>query len=286
MNRTDRGVLRHIVLRQSRASGKMILTLVAGRRPKVLNELAERIEAQIPEVDGVHLHLNTEIGNSIFQVTEDGIGSRCMAGTSTIEEELGGVRLNIGSGDFFQANPSVADLMVRDVVELVSDERDRPIVDLYCGVGAFTLALAKEHGWGIGIDVVASAVRRAQQNAQKNRISAEFVAGPVEERIADIAVRVAGAAPVVVMDPARRGVEPSVIDAVTELKPSRLIYVSCNATTLARDLVGFVAKGWAIEGMKAYDMFPQTAHLELVVDLRPAVRPQPARSGPRRRKVR
>ncbi len=283
---TDKGVLRHVVLRQSRTTGKMLVTLIAGRRPKILNELAECLEAHVPEIAGVHLHLNEDPGNAIFEVTEDGVGSRFLSGDPTIEETLAGIRLDIGPGDFFQANPGVADRLVSDVVELLSDERDRPVVDLYCGVGAFTLALAREHQWAIGIEVVASAVRRARQNATKNRISAEFIAGPVEERISEVAARLKGAAPVVVMDPARRGLEPSVIEAVTNLKPCRLIYVSCNPTALARDLVGFVANGWAIEGIKAYDMFPQTAHLELVVDLRPAVRPTPARGGPRRRIVR
>lgn len=282
----DEGVLRHVVLRQSRTTGKILVTLVAGRRPRTLNELAERIEAHVPEIGGVHLHLNEDPGNAIFSVTEDGIGTRFLSGDPTIEETCAGVRLDVGPGDFFQANPGVADQMVRDVVDMLASERDRPVVDLYCGVGAFTLALAKEHKWAIGIEVNTTAVERAKANARKNHISAEFLAGAVEDRIAEVAVRLKDAAPVVVMDPARRGLEPSVIDAVTALKPSRLIYVSCNATTLARDLVGFVSQGWSIEGILAYDMFPQTAHVELVVDLRPAVAPKAARGGPRRRIVR
>ena len=176
--------------------------------------------------------------------------------------------------------------MVSDVVELLAEDRDRPVVDLYSGVGAFTLALAKHHGWGIGIEGVASAVRRARENAQLNHIKAEFLAGPVESHLYDLTKRLKGAAPVVVMDPSRRGLDEEVIDSVIELKPARAVYVSCNPASLARDLVSFLGAGWSIAGIKAYDMFPQTSHLELVVDLRPASKPKATRGGPRRRIVR
>ena len=283
---TGRGVLRYVVMRQSRVNNEILITLVTARRPRILSELAERLTSSVPEIVGVHVHVNSEPGNAIYDVGEEGIGSLRLEGKLAIEEKLAGVRLQVGPGDFFQANPATADRMVSDVVELLAEDRDRPVVDLYSGVGAFTLALAKHHGWGIGIEGVASAVRRARENAQLNHIKAEFLAGPVESHLYDLTKRLKGAAPVVVMDPSRRGLDEEVIDSVIELKPARAVYVSCNPASLARDLVGFLGAGWSIAGIKAYDMFPQTSHLELVVDLRPASKPKATRGGPRRRIVR
>jgi len=284
--RTGRGVLRYVVMRQSRATKEILVTLVTARRPRILSDLADRLVDSVPEIVGVHVHVNGEEGNAIYDVDEDGVGSLRLAGKLTVEDKLAGVRLGIGPGDFFQANPSTADKMISDVVEMLKPDRERPVVDLYSGVGAFTLALAQHHGWAIGVEVVASAVRRARENAQLNHIKAEFVAGPVEDHIRDLAKRLSGAAPVVVMDPSRRGLEESVIQGVADLKPARVIYVSCNPSSLARDLVGFLGAGFRVEGIKAYDMFPQTSHLELVADLRPASIPKATRGGPRRRIVR
>jgi len=283
---SGRGVLRYVVMRQSRTTGEILVTLVTARRPRILHDLAERLEDAVPEIVGVHVHVNKDPGNAIYDMGEDGIGSLRLTGKLTIEDTIAGVRLGVGPGDFFQANPGTADRMVSDVVEMLKDERERPVVDLYSGVGAFSLALAKHHGWAIGIEVVGSAVRRARENAQLNHIKAEFVAGAVEEQLHEVSGRLKGAAPVVVMDPSRKGLEASVIENVTDLKPSRVIYVSCNPSTLARDLVGFIGAGFSVAGIKAYDMFPQTSHLELVADLRPASAPKPTRGGPRRRIVR
>jgi 23S rRNA (uracil1939-C5)-methyltransferase len=283
---TGRGVLRYVVMRQSRVNDEILLTLVTARRPRILHDLAERLTEAVPEIVGVHVHVNSEPGNAIYNMSEEGIGSLRLEGRLAIEEKLAGVRLQVGPGDFFQANPGTADLLVSDVVELLKDDRDRPVVDLYSGVGTFTLALAKHHGWGIGIESVASAVLRARENAQLNHIKAEFLAGPVESHLYDLTKRLKGAAPVVVMDPSRRGLDPEVIDAVVALEPARAVYVSCNPASLARDLVGFLGAGWTIAGIKAYDMFPQTSHLELVADLRPPTKPEPTRGGPRRRIVR
>ncbi len=283
---TGRGVLRHVVMRQSRTSGEILVTLVTARRPRILNDLAERLVDSVPAIVGVHVHVNAERTNAIFDVGEDGIGSLRLAGKLTIEETIAGVRLMVGPGDFFQANPATADRMVSDVVEMLKDDRERPVVDLYSGVGAFTLALAKHHGWGLGVEVIGSAVRRARENAQINHIKAEFVAGAVEDHLQDLSTRLEGAAPVVVVDPSRRGLEETVTESIIDLKPARVIYVSCNAASLVRDLVGFIGAGFKVEEVRAYDMFPQTSHLELVVDLRPVSKPKPTRGGPRRRIVR
>jgi 23S rRNA (uracil1939-C5)-methyltransferase len=283
---TERGVLRHVVIRQSRLTRELMVTLVVGRRPKVLHDLATDIAHSIAEVAGVHIHVNGEPGNAIYHVSDGVIRTRPLEGKRTIEDEIAGVKMRIGPGDFFQANPATADLIVRDVISLTEDLRDRPVVDLYCGVGAIALPMAKHHPWVGGIEVSGGAVDRARESASIAKLSAEFLAGTVEERLPEMIARVKDAAPVVILDPARRGLEPEVFDPIESMNPSRMIYVSCNPASLARDLAEWIKRGWTVGDLRAYDMFPQTGHVEMLAVLNPPSVPVPKKGGPRRRFVR
>ena len=283
---TERGVLRHVVVRQSRLTNELMVTLVVGRRPKILHDLAMDIAHGIAEVAGVHLHVNSEPGNAIFHVRDGVIHTRPLEGKRTIEDEIGGVRLRVGPGDFFQANPAMANRIVDDVLSLSADLRDRPVVDLYSGVGAIALPLAQQHPWVGGIEVSGGAVDRARESAAAARLSAEFLAGTVAERLPDFVDRVKDAAPVVILDPARRGLEPEVFDPIESLQPARMIYVSCNPVSLARDLAEWIKRGWTVGDVRAYDMFPQTGHVEMLAVLHPPQAPVPKKGGPRRRIVR
>ncbi|MFT5682507.1 MAG: 23S rRNA (uracil1939-C5)-methyltransferase [Myxococcota bacterium] len=284
----DRGVLRYAVIRQSRSTGEILLTLVAGRKDRILGELVEAVSTQNPDIAAIHLHLNDIEGNSIFDRDEDGrVGVLPMRGNMVIEDELGGIKMQIGPGDFFQINPAMADVIVADVLEAFAGDRDRPAIDLYSGVGGFALALGKAHGWSLGIEGITSAVTRARANARLNRISAEFIAGDVVDVLPDVKTRLNGRAPVVVVDPARRGLEAGVIEGLLDLAPARIAYLSCNPRTMARDMAAFVEAGWSIQSVKAYDMFPQTAHIETLAILTPADAPPPVtRRAPRRKVIR
>jgi 23S rRNA (uracil1939-C5)-methyltransferase len=129
-------------------------------------------------------------------------------------------------------------------------------------------------------------VERAKTNAQLLKVKAEFLAGPVAEMVPQWASRVSDSAPVVVLDPARKGLEEEAFDPIESLKPARIMYVSCNPAALARDLAEWVRRGWTVDALRAYDMFPQTAHLEMLAVLSPAVAPVAKKDGPRRRIVR
>lgn len=281
----ERGILRHVLLRQSRATGEVLVTLVAGRDHRILRELAEGIATQVSAVASVHLHLNDDPGNAILRIDPESERPPflCLRGKETIEEELAGVRLMVGPGDFFQANPGTADLLVRDALAAVADLSDRPAVDLYCGVGAFALPLAQQHGFALGVELGAGAVARAEANARRLHLPAEFSAGPVAELLPAVARRVAGRGPVVLVDPARHGLEPEVARGILALEPSRLLYVSCNPRALAIDLRRFLGEGWRIRRLRAYDMFPQTSHVELLAELEPPVVPTVEGRAPQRR---
>jgi 23S rRNA (uracil1939-C5)-methyltransferase len=284
-----RGLLRYVVARQSRATGEILLTLVAGQKDRILNQLADELTQRIDQLVGVHLHLNDEPGNSFFDRDEMGeVRTRNLLGQDTIVDRLAGVEFRIGPGDFFQTNPAMADRLMRDVITLVEPEEGLPIIDAYSGVGGFALALAQHTGWSLGIEELGGAVRRARNSASAQRIPAEFLHAPVAQALGDLGRRLTGRRPVVIADPARRGLEPGVVQAIHELNPERVILVSCNPAALARDLAEFRELGWQIERVRPYDMFPNTPHVELVTRLRPpdGGARGPLGRGPRRRKVR
>ncbi len=281
------GTLRYVVLRQSRVTGRVLCTLVVGRSTRFLDKLCAQIMTVDSAIVGVHLHINTHPGNAIFHADGDpmGPGFTRMEGDRTITEELAGNKLEVGPGDFYQANPAMAERIATDILAAFAPWQDRPAVDLYCGVGGFSLALARAHGYLLGVEYGEGAVARARKNAATNRLQAEFFAGAVAERLPELGARVAGKAPVVLVDPARRGLEDGVMEAITDLKPSAVGYLSCNPRSLSRDLRRFLDEGWQVDRVFAYDMFPQTSHVETFALLRPAEQPKAEGRAPERRIV-
>jgi 23S rRNA (uracil1939-C5)-methyltransferase len=281
-----RGVLRYVVARQSRSSGKVLVTLVGARRSPKLGDLAQVLIQRHGAVTGVHLHLNRSPGNALFEPSEDGgIATVRLEGDRTIEENIAGLRLPIGPGDFFQTNPGVAERILRDLEEWIP--ADRAVVDLYSGVGGLSLVAARRTGWALGVEAVETAVQRARGAASLNGVPAEFIAGEVLESLPELRRRLAGRPPVVVVNPARRGLEPGVVEGLEQLEPSRLVYISCNPVSLARDLVALGERGFSVHHSMAYDMFPNTPHAEVMVVLSgPGAGAKGAARPPRRRVVR
>jgi 23S rRNA (uracil1939-C5)-methyltransferase len=285
---TDRGVLRYAVIRASHITGEVLLTLVAGRHVHQLQELAERVAQQCNEVVGVWLHLNQDEGNAILARDGDGaFGVKPLAGKATIEERLNDVPYLVGPGDFFQTNPAMAEVLYARTLEKLSLDESTPFVDLYCGVGGFALQAAPRTGWALGIEEVEGAVLRARDAARLSEAPCEFVAGQVVEVLPDVAKRLAGSRPVVTVNPARRGLEEGVVDAIVAIRPQRIAYVSCNPKAMARDLAAFREKGFVIGEVELFDMFPNTPHVEALVILESSEPvEETARRAPRRRLVR
>lgn len=283
-----RGVLRSAVLRASRTTGEVLVTLVAGRRDRVLNDLAEELARSVNAVVGVWLHLNDGVGNAIYQRDDQGVvGVLPLVGKECIEERLNDITYRIGPGDFFQTNPSVAEVLYSRTLDRLNLSEGDAVIDLYSGVGGLALQAAKRTGFALGVEEVDGAVTRARESARLNRLPAEFLQGQVLEVAPELTKRFAGTGPKVIVDPARRGLEDGVIDAILALSPSAIAYVSCNPRSMARDLSVFAARGWRIGMVEPFDMFPHSPHVECVVTLEPPVGAEvPSRRAPKRQLAR
>lgn len=284
---TESGILRSAVIRESRTTGEILVTLVVAKRIRQLVELAEAVAQDVSEVVGVWAHINQDPGNNIFTRDEWGaVKVSPLVGKAWIEETVDEVSYRMGPGDFFQTNPAVADVLYRRVFERLELQKGRAVVDLYCGVGGMALQAARKTGWALGVEAVEGAVDHARESAKRNGIAAEFICEDVFHAIPDVEKRLAGRRPVVMVNPARRGLEDGVIEAIHRLNPVKIAYVSCNPAALARDLTAFRALGYAVEDLDLFNMFPNTPHVESVAILHGAPDDTKSRRAPQRRVVR
>ena len=264
------GLLRYVQVRQSLETGDVMVTLIGAYRARILDRMAETIASKVPAVIGVHLHVNEREDNNIYDRDEDGIvPTYVIFGKETLTEKVGQVKVQVGPTDFFQTNPAVGRLLVDEIIEQAKLSDGVPVVDLYCGVGGTTLNAAKITGWALGIEGNTTAIAHARAAAGSQVIPAEFVAGSVDEVLEAQQKRLAELRPVVLVNPARRGLEEGVGAAIRLLRPRRIVYTSCNPKALARDVAGFVEEGWSVTSVKPFDMFPNTQHVEVVAVLLP-----------------
>lgn len=285
--RTGRGVLRSAVLRASRTTGEILVTLIAARRDRLISELAEVFARGVSEVVGVWLHLNDGQGNAIFQRDDQGVlGVVPLGGKEAIEERMLDIVYRIGPGDFFQTNPATAEVLYGRVLDRLDLVEGDAVIDLYSGVGGFALPAARRTGFALGVEEIDGAVQRAREAARVNRVGAEFVSGRVQELVPELARRFTGTGVKLVVDPARRGLEPGVIDAMLALEPSRIAYVSCNPAAMARDLADLQKHGFRIGPIEPFDMFPHTPHVECFTVLERQDAKAATRRPPRRQVVR
>jgi 23S rRNA (uracil1939-C5)-methyltransferase len=245
--RTHRGLLRHVVARCNLRGDQAVVALVV-TDPRVE---AGSLMAQIPEIRGVVANINTQPGNVIL-----GARSVVLAGDDAITEEVDGLKFRISAESFFQVNPAAAAALHRMAAEAAGG--GETALDLYAGVGSIALRLARAFERVVAVELSGAAAADARRNAQLNGIAnAEFVRARVE----DVAVPRAEA---VVLDPPRKGAGAEVIAAVARTRPERIVYVSCDPATLARDARMLADAGWAPRSVVPLDMFPQTAHVECV----------------------
>lgn len=266
---SQKGLLRHIYLRTGAGTGEIMVCLVVnGRSLPHEQELCLGLERSFPQVRSVLLNTNTQNTNVVL-----GKEYRLLSGREWIEDELCGLRFRISAGAFYQVNRDACELLygiARKKAELTGKET---LLDLYCGIGTIGLSMAEEAGEIIGIEIVDEAVRCATENAARNGVeNAHFYCGDASdaEKLLQSAEESHGriADATVILDPPRKGSTPELITYLAKRNFNRVVYVSCNPDTLARDCVVFKSLGYEIGEVTPVDMFPRTGHVESVVCLK------------------
>ena len=264
-----KGLLRHIYLRQGEVSREILLTVVInGKSLPHSDELVAMMTAKFPEIVGILINKNTKSTNVIL-----GDEYVTLYGRDYIFDTLGGVNLKITAPSFYQVNRAAADLLYAKAKELAAPTKGDTLLDLYCGAGSIGLSMAKDAGEVIGIEIVDSAVKCATFNAENNGISsAKFYTGDAKdaEKLLERAEAERGekiTPDVIILDPPRAGCDEKLVRYVAGLSPKRIVYVSCNPQTLARDAVIFKELGYSTNEVFPFDLFPATGHVESVVCL-------------------
>ncbi|MDX1977971.1 MAG: 23S rRNA (uracil(1939)-C(5))-methyltransferase RlmD [Pseudanabaenaceae cyanobacterium bins.68] len=257
--KTHRGALRHLCLRRGRRTGQVLLTLVTRYWDLVgIEEQAQTWLGYYSNLVGVVLNLNPSRTNVIL-----GKESKCIGGQDFVEEIFLGLKFRLRSETFFQVYTEQAELLVERLIRWLNLQGDELVLDAYGGIGTMTLPLAQRVKRVVAIESQPEAVAQAQLNAELNGITnVECLTGKVEQLLPGINQPV----DVIVLDPPRKGCEPEVLAELRRLRPRKLVYVSCNPATLARDLKLLCADQlFQLERWQPFDFFPQTVHVETLV---------------------
>ena len=259
------GVLRHVYLRRGHYSGEICLCLVARRKVPEFQKLAKSVTERFQQITGVVLNINREKTNVIL-----GDEEIVLAGKPDISDTMCTVKVEISPRAFYQVNTPAAEALYAQAAEFAEPE-GKLLLDLYCGAGTIGLSMADKAEELIGIETVAPAIEDAKKNAAANGIeNARFIcadAGEAAEKLLGEGKR----PEVIVLDPPRKGCSEQTIKAAAKMAPDRIVYVSCDPATLARDCAVFKELGYEVEEATPVDLFPRTAHVETVCLLSRAI---------------
>lgn len=258
--KTRRGLLRHIYVRTNKKGQALVCLAVNGDRLPWEDRLVGRIREACPDTVGIMLNVNTRDTNVVL-----GEAYRTLWGEDSLTDELCGLTFRLSVPAFYQVNREQAERLYGKAIEFAGLTGRETVLDLYCGAGTITLALARRAGRVIGAEIVPEAIENARENAGANGVeNAEFFcgdAGAVAKKLAAERLR----PDVVVVDPPRKGLGEEVVPVIVSMEPERIVYVSCDPGTLARDVKRFAECGYRAVRAAAVDMFPRTRHVETVV---------------------
>lgn len=257
---TGYGLLRHVMVRTGYYSQEVMVVLVlADAILPSKNNFVKALRELHPEITTIVLNVNQQQTNMVL-----GTRNIVLYGKGYIEDQLCGYTFRISPTSFYQVNPAQAERLYHKAVELAALTGTERVIDAYCGTGTIGIVTAAKAGEVIGTELNADAVRDAIANARQNRVkNIRFYQADAGEWMSELA-RNGGAADVVILDPPRSGTTEAFVSAVRTLSPKRVVYISCNPVTLARDLQIFQKHGYAAKEAWPYDMFPFTAHTECV----------------------
>ena len=260
--RTRQGLLRHLYVRTNGAGESLVCIFANGGELPHEAELVALLREASPRIVGVVLGVNTQPTGAIL-----GKEYRTLWGTDVLTDELCGLTFRLSVPSFYQVNREMAEVLYAKAVEFAALTGTETVLDLYCGAGTITQVMARHAGRVIGAEIVPEAIEDAKANAKRNGVeNVEFFCGDASAVAADLAAK--GLRPdVICVDPPRKGLAPEVVRAAAQMAPRRIVYVSCDPATLARDVKLFAAEGYGAVRAAAVDMFPGTANVESVVAL-------------------
>ena len=256
--KTHKGLVRQIFARVT-APDALMVGLVATRES--IPHIESLIDAlmQIETLKSVMINVNSSTGNTLL-----GDKSLCLYGEDTLLHTIDGLNFKVSLNAFLQVNTDQTESLYRTAMDMADIQKTDTVIDLFCGIGTLTLLAAKKAKKVYGIEYVQTATDNARENAAANQIgNAEFICGDCTALFAETAKK-AGTVDVLIVDPPRKGLDVALISQILKAAPKRMVYVSCDPGTLARDLK-LLSEKYAIEEVKPFDMFPQTTHVETVV---------------------
>ena len=256
---TGRGLIRHLYIRTNRAGEALCCVVANGKELPHTGELSGALRAAVPKLAGLVLNVNLRDTNVIL-----GDASRTLWGRDWLEEELCGLTFRLSVPSFFQINRDQTERLYQLALEFAGLTGEETVLDLYCGIGTISLCLARRAGHVIGAEVVPQAVEDAANALRNGVTNAEFFCGDAGE----VAARLAGQGvrpQVICVDPPRKGLAPEVPAVLSSMAPDRIVYVSCDPATLARDVKRLEELGYRAVQAQPVDLFPRTAHVETVV---------------------
>ena len=257
---TGKGLLRHLYLRQAAVDGSIMLCLIInGDKMPHAEEFTREAQQQFPAISTILLNHNTIRDNVIL-----GQQDTVLAGPGTLQDVLCGVSVTLSPHSFYQVNHDAAEQLYREAAQLAALQPNETLLDLYCGAGTIGLSMVQPGQKLIGVEVVHSAVENARQNAARAGVTdAEFLcadAGKASQILAERGLR----PDVIVLDPPRKGCDNDTLQAVVRMAPSRIIMVSCNPATMARDAAILREMGYDLQCYRPVDLFPRTSHCETI----------------------
>ncbi len=249
--------LRHVLIKTAVHTDQVLVILVTDGDADV-SKLGQEIKASMGQIRGVVQNIREGLGNVILGKTY-----RVLAGEGSIFDTICGLTFKVSPASFFQVNPPQAENLYRKALEVCNLKRVETVLDAYCGVGTLSLLMAQKAKKVVGVESVPEAILDAQENGRLNQIeNAEFTCALAEDFIGKLSE-----VDVAVLNPPRKGCEPSFLKNLMELQPKQIVYISCDPATLARDLAILQGGHYRIQTVQPFDMFPQTVHVETLVSL-------------------
>lgn len=261
--KTGKGVLRHVLIRKGFTTGELMVCLILnGRRFKGLDALVDFLK-EIPGMTSITINVNTKNTNVIM-----GTEMIPVWGQNYITDYIGNVQYQISPLSFYQVNPVQTKKLYETALAFADLKGNETVWDLYCGIGTISLFLAQKAGKVYGVEIVPEAIADAKRNAGLNGCrNVEFFVGKAEEVLPQKYEKEGIYADVIVVDPPRKGCDMAALETMVKMAPKKIVYVSCDSATLARDLKYLCGEGYEVEKVKGCDMFPGTGHVECVVSI-------------------